>query len=173
MREKLCIIHSTLRPNHYYFGSYPTYASSHTKSSQTCTLPEGGGEQADVLRSTRSYCDKKSRTVLDATRDVDIDEAKSRCHSLKARRARPPGGSNERRRLCRAAPVIYCGAVEALVGCLSRGMLPSRDETCWAGMQWSAPGRHVSRFCSYAGRPYYNLAEAIFDEEASSCRRRW
>ena len=37
-----------------------------------------------------------------------------------------------RRRLCGAAPVIYCGAVEALVCCLSRGML-SRDGMWWAG----------------------------------------
>ena len=132
MREKQCLIHSNLRTDHYYFGSYATYASSRAKSSQTCTLPEGGVEQANVSRSIRSYCDKRSRTVLDVTRDVDIDEAKSRCHSLKARRARPPGGSNVRRRLCGAAPVIYCGAVEALVGYLSRGML-SGDGIWWVG----------------------------------------
>ena len=36
-----------------------------------------------------------------------------------------------RRRLCEAAPVIYYGAVEALAGCLSRGML-SRDGMWWA-----------------------------------------
>ena len=37
-----------------------------------------------------------------------------------------------RRRLREAAPVNYCGAVEALAGCLGRGML-SRDGMWWAG----------------------------------------
>ena len=36
-----------------------------------------------------------------------------------------------RRRLCEAAPVIYYGAVEALAGCLGRGML-YRDGMWWA-----------------------------------------
>ena len=134
---------------------------------------EGGVEQSKVSRSTRSNRDLKSRTVLDAARDGDVNEAKNRCHSLKSRRARPPGGSNVRRRLREAAAVNYCGAVEALAGCLGRGML-SRDGMWWAGCDGAHLGG-VSRnvVVMHEGRTPISRRPSWMNEEASSCRRRW